>query len=129
MVRSSSESLYRRRRPTSTVPRAQRFPIAMRLLWRRPGDPGWADTVTENASRSGVLFHSDQLLMVGTEIELILAFSWEAAPGLAVADVMCRGRIARAATKWVDTPVTILATTIDSYTFIKEPDLQDDPAP
>jgi hypothetical protein len=111
------------------VPRAQRFPIAVRLLWRRRGDPQWVEAVTENASRSGVLFHSDRLAVVGTEVELILALSWETAPGFEVADVICSGRIARAATTCTDRPVTILATTIDNYSFIKEPALQDAPVP
>ena len=106
------------------MPRAQRFPIAVPLLWRRRGDSTWVETVTENASRSGVLFHSDQPVAVGTEVELILALSWETSPGLEVADVMCCGRIVRAATTWTETPATVLATTIDSYSFIKEPDHQ-----
>jgi hypothetical protein len=110
------------------VARAQRFSIAVRLLWRRREDPDWVETVTENASRSGILFRSDHLLAIGTEVELILALSWETAPAVEMADVMCSGRIVRAATTYGDKPVTMMAATIDSYSFIGEADLRDDSA-
>jgi hypothetical protein len=101
------------------VPRAQRFHIATRLLWRRRGDLDWFETVTENVSRSGLLFQSDRLVSVGTEIEMILALSWEAAPWVAVADVCCSGRVARASSSSAK-QLSVLATTIESYSFLKE---------
>jgi hypothetical protein len=101
------------------VPRAQRFHIATRLLWRRRGDLEWVETVTENVSRSGLLFQSDRLVSVGTEVEMILALSWESAPWVAVADVCCSGRITRVSSSSTK-PFSVLATTIDSYTFLKE---------
>src|SRR5438034_7878144 len=101
------------------VPRAQRFQIAMPVLWRSLEDREWTEAVSVNASRSGVLFRCDQLLEVGTEIELILALSWESAAPVEAADVMCSGRIVRAETGGADDN-SALAATIDNYAYIRE---------
>jgi hypothetical protein len=101
------------------VPRAQRFQIPMRVLWRPRGDSEWGEAVSVNASRSGVLFRSNRLLTVGTEIELILALSWETSSSVEAADVICSGRIVRAETGAADGK-SALAATIESYEYLRE---------
>jgi hypothetical protein len=92
----------------------------MRVLWRPRGDREWSEAVSVNASRSGVLFQCDQLLVVSTEIELIFALSWDPAASAEVADVICAGHIVRAETDGSDCH-SALAATIDSYAYITEP--------
>jgi hypothetical protein len=67
-----------------------------------------------------VLFRCDQLLEVGTEIELIFALSWETPAPIEAADVICSGHIVRAETGGADRH-SALAATIDHYTYIREP--------
>jgi hypothetical protein len=50
---------------------------------------------------------------------MILALSWESAPWVDVADVCCSGRVTRASSSSAK-PFSVLATSIDSYTFLKE---------
>lgn len=101
------------------VPRAQRFQIAMRVLWRPRGDSEWGKAVSVNASRSGVLFRTDRLPRVGTEIDLILTFSWDTDAWVQAADVMCSGHIVRAETREAGGE-SVLAATIDSYEYLRE---------
>jgi len=97
------------------VPRAERFPIVTPVLWRPRLQDDWSKGTGVNASRSGLLFHTDQPLAVGTEVEVIIALSWEA--GVAEqADVKCSGRIARTDEGYPGGPAA--ASTIDSYTFL-----------
>jgi hypothetical protein len=76
-----------------------------------------------NASRSGVFFETDEPVPVGTDVELILALSWEAAAVgrlSDVADVICEGRVVRSAESGTGGG-TALAATINQYAFIRQP--------
>ena len=50
--------------------RATRFPLNLPLRYRRPGEPEWHEGLTENISRSGVLFRAHDALEPKTPVEL-----------------------------------------------------------
>ena len=97
------------------VSRAPRFPIVTPVLWRPRSRDNWSNGTSVNASRSGMLFRTDQLPAVGTEVELIIALSWEAEAS-ENADIKCSGRIVR--TNESDPGGPAVASTIDSYSFL-----------
>jgi hypothetical protein len=100
------------------IPRAERFPIVTRVLWRPRSGSGWSEGVSVNASRSGVLFRAYELPAIGTEVEMIFALSWAASYPLDGADVSCAGRIVRADQRYPGGQA--VASTIDSYSFLKQ---------
>jgi hypothetical protein len=102
------------------VPRAQRFDVPMRVLWRTLRAPEWFEAVGLNASRTGVLFQSGRCVAVGTEVELTLALGWETAPWNDVADVNCVGRIVRVETTGGANELSVLAASIDQYSLARE---------
>jgi hypothetical protein len=105
------------------VPRAPRFPIVTRVLWRLQGTSGWIEALSVNVSRSGVLFQSPlhEPAEIGTEVEFIFAFSWEAGAELDIADVRCRGRIVRTVPSSSSGASAMLAAAIETYSFMAAP--------
>ena len=100
------------------VPRAERFPIVTPVLWRPRSREDWSKGTSVNTSRTGMLFQTDSLPAVGTEVEVIIGLSWET--GAAEhADVKCTGRIVRTDERYPGGPA--LASTIDSYSFLSAP--------
>ena len=85
---------------------------------RPRGHSTWSEGVSLNVSRTGVLFHVEELIPQGTPVEMILAIS-SPTVDLPPADVMCTGRIVR--TEYQTPPGTgpALAATIESYSFIR----------
>lgn len=76
------------------VPRAQRFPGQLRVLCRREGQSEWVEGTAFNASRSGILFRTDESLPEGTAIEMLVVFSSSTSDRLP-RGARCRGRIVR----------------------------------
>jgi len=98
--------------------RAPRFPIEMFLRYRPSGEIGWREGTTVNISRSGVLFQVDQLLEVGTPIEMSFALPVEIG-GEAGAEVSCRAQVVRTVMPpSTDTPPAIAATILE-YCFVR----------
>jgi len=75
--------------------RAPRYPLRIPLRYRSSSDGHWRDGHTENISRSGVLFRTDQAMPLQTPIEIVLALPAEVGGEGAAATVICRGRIVR----------------------------------
>ncbi len=75
-------------------PRAARFQIRLPIRYRLAGDPDWRSGVTENISRSGILFRTDTVLPLDTPLDLILLL-----PGMVAGEptsrVRCQGAIVR----------------------------------
>jgi hypothetical protein len=92
-------------------------------LWRRDGTSTWAEAVSVNASRSGVLFRCDgnPQIELGAPVEFIFGFSWEPSAAVEIADVRCSGRIVRTLPSGADDSGAMLAAAIDSYSFITLP--------
>ena len=61
------------------------------LRYRARGEKQWHDAQTENISRSGVLFRTQGVLDIATEVEMTFVL-----PGLEGAPaIVCRGRVVR----------------------------------
>ena len=77
------------------APRAQRFAIPVAILYRSPGESEWSPGVTENISRSGVLFRADRRLAANTPVELLLDMP-SAVTSTAAGTALRRARVVRA---------------------------------
>jgi PAS domain S-box-containing protein len=74
--------------------RAQRFQLHLPLRYRRLGESQWHVGTTENISRSGLLFRSDDVLQPNSQLEINLVLPAEIA-GLSGTEVVCRGEVVR----------------------------------
>jgi hypothetical protein len=54
------------------LPRAERYAIPIAILYRSVGEADWRPGLTENISRSGVLFRADRRLEPNTALEMML---------------------------------------------------------
>ncbi len=75
--------------------RAQRFQLNLPLKYRQIGKNDWRDGITENISRSGLLFQAEESLEPTVQVEINLVLPPEIA-GLSAAEVVCRGEVVRA---------------------------------
>jgi PilZ domain-containing protein len=77
------------------LPRAERYAIPIAILYRSPGELDWQPGLTENISRSGVLFRADRRLEPNTPLEMLLDLpTLIAAPASGTS--LRRGRVVRA---------------------------------
>lgn len=77
-------------------PRARRFAARLSLRFRVRGAPEWLPGITDNVSRTGVLFRTDapHLPRPGTALELVLEAPKPASPGRSSV-VTARGAVVR----------------------------------
>jgi hypothetical protein len=76
-------------------PRAERYSIPIAILYRSPGELDWQAGLTENISRTGVLFRADRHLEPNTPLEMMLDLpTIISAPASGTA--LRRGRVVRA---------------------------------
>ena len=98
----------------ATTPRATRYDLRTRVVYRRKGDEAWQEGQALNVSRTGVLFTPyGEGLPPATAIEFVLEL-----PSHGIrrhARVQCRGRVARCCSETVQ---TAMAATIDTYQFL-----------
>jgi hypothetical protein len=94
--------------------RAQRFPVRFTVSYRTSGDEGWYEGVTDNISKSGLLFRTEHILAPNTPIELrfLLPVTISDEPP---AEIVCRGRIVRTAPTSEARSSAILGATITAY--------------
>lgn len=95
-------------------PRAARFNLRIPIRYRASGDAAWGEGITENISRSGVLFRAKHLLEVGTSVDMSFVLPAEMG-GEARAEVSCHGRVVR--TEPNTAARAGVAATITSYHF------------
>ena len=89
-----------------------RFPITLPL--HLVASSKQYDAVTDNISASGILFHLDELLPPGTEVEFLIEIP-EGTIGIQqTAAVHCTGRIVRS---YVESSTAFAAAVIDEYSF------------
>jgi PAS domain S-box-containing protein len=74
--------------------RAQRFNLQVPVRYRLEGEPLWRKGMTENISRSGLLFRVEKIVQPSTAVEISLVLPPEIA-GLVSAEVTCRGEVVR----------------------------------
>jgi hypothetical protein len=107
---------FRERRATAV--RAPRFTIEVPFYFRRRGEGSWRQGMTDNISRSGVLFRTAEDLESETPIEMHFALPLQVSgrPGALVA---CRGLVVR--TVPADSPDALpgFAATISRYRFVR----------
>jgi hypothetical protein len=98
--------------------RAPRFTLEIPFYFRRRGESTWREGMTDNISRSGVLFRTPDMLEENTPVDMQFALPYEISgqPGALVA---CRGQIVR--TVPADSPDALpaLAATIARYRFVR----------
>jgi hypothetical protein len=102
------------------TPRERRLRHCVAVLFRIAGSNEWIEGVTENISRSGLLFRSSNHVEAGSSLELILEMPQELT-GDDNARVVCQGSLLRAEavppTRKKQQPSFRLACTIAEYTF------------
>jgi hypothetical protein len=101
---------------SSISPRAKRFTLQLPVHYRLVGESEWRHGTTENISRSGVLFRTDQPLEPNARLE----FSVELPTGIfgmAATEIQCRGEIVRRASAAEDEVCPALAARILDYQF------------
>jgi PAS domain S-box-containing protein len=96
--------------------RAQRFQLHLPLRYRRLGETQWHVGKTENISRSGLLFQSDDVLQPNSQLEISLVLPAEIA-GLAGTEVVCRGEVVRTIERQGESVSPALAARILQYHF------------
>ena len=89
-----------------------RFPIALPLHLVAAAKQ--YDAVTDNISASGILFHLDELLPPGTEIEFLIEIPEGTIGAQQTAAVHCTGRIVRS---YLESSKAFAAAVIDEYSF------------
>lgn len=98
--------------------RAPRFTIEVPFYFRRRGEGSWRQGMTDNISRSGVLFRTREALESETPLEMHFALPLQVSgrPGAVVA---CRGLVVR--TVPADSPDALpgFAATISRYRFVR----------
>jgi DNA-binding response OmpR family regulator len=96
--------------------RAQRFQLHLPLRYRRLGETQWHVGKTENISRSGLLFQSDDVLQPNSQLEISLVLPAEIA-GLSGTEVVCRGEVVRTVERQGESVSPALAARILQYHF------------
>jgi PAS domain S-box-containing protein len=115
MPTQSAEPQPRARRHAPPT-RAQRFQLRLPLRYRRVGETQWHVGTTENISRSGMLFHTDDVLEPNSQLEINLVLPAEIA-GLSGTEVVCRGEVVRAIEYEGESVSPALAARILQYHF------------
>jgi hypothetical protein len=97
--------------------RAPRFPLQMRVRYRGVEEKPWREAQTENISRSGVLFHVEELMALDTPVEMLLFLPAELS-GQPAAAIHCRGEIVRQVAPEVPEVAPALAARIRDYRLL-----------
>lgn len=117
---ASRKSMQKCGTKTAWTPRERRLRHRVCVLFRVAGSDEWIEGVTENISRSGLLFRTSIPLEVGSCIELILEMPHDLT-GDADARVVCEGSLVRVevvpATRNKKQSSFLLACTITQYKF------------
>jgi hypothetical protein len=115
---SAHSATSRQAEPTNQISpsRAQRFQLHLPLRYRRLGEKQWHDGTTENISRSGMLFSTEEVLQPSSQLEINLVLPAEIA-GLTATEVVCRGEVVRTVEPAGETLSPALAARILQYHF------------
>src|SRR4051812_50159187 len=113
-LRTSEADIVARVAVKEAAGRAQRFGFDLPLRYREAGG-AWHDGRIENISRSGVLFHGDDLPDVDAEIEIVFALPVHPTPPR----IVCRGRVVRTIASDRGDGARRAAATIARYRFVR----------
>ena len=98
------------------VSRAPRFTLQLPVHYRVPGDSQWRHGTTENISRSGLLFRTEQLIPANERLEISLELPTDVF-GMAAAEIYCRGEIVRQVETQSEGASRTMAARILDYQF------------
>jgi len=101
---------------TGLPQRAPRFTLQLPVHYRLAGDTLWRHGTTENISRSGVLFRTDQPLEPNARLEFSVELPTDVF-GMAATEILCRGEIVRQAAPAGEDMPPVLAARILDYHF------------
>ncbi len=95
-------------------PRARRFDLAFAVHYRRHGDRAWAEAVSVNVSRSGLLFATREAApSCGECIDFLIHLT--TAEGKPASDARCTGHVVRVVPPGTDRDTAAVGATIDRY--------------
>jgi two-component system, cell cycle sensor histidine kinase and response regulator CckA len=115
-IHTPKETEFTELRTKTPAFRAQRFNLHLPLRYRRLGERAWRRGTTENISRSGLLFHAEEVLQPAAQLEINLVLPAEIA-GLAATEVVCRGEVVRSIEQAQGDVSPSLAAKILQYRF------------
>ncbi len=96
--------------------RAPRFTLQLPVHYRLAGETLWRHGTTENISRSGVLFRTDQPLEPNARLEFSLELPTDIF-GMAATEIQCRGEVVRQVGPAAEGMSPALAARILDYHF------------
>jgi uncharacterized protein YabE (DUF348 family) len=94
---------------------AQRFTIQTPIRYREVGGTSWFEGITENISRSGVLFRADHVLEPKAAVQMSLSLPVKMS-GKRPAKISCRGTVVRTVLT-TESNLTVIAASIERYRF------------
>jgi hypothetical protein len=100
--------------------RAPRYTLHLSLRYRRIGEAAWHRGQTQNISRSGVFFQSDDPIELNAPVELSVVLATGPVARDA-AEVHCRGRVVRTVAPLENDGVPGSAVVIEDYAFLPPP--------
>ncbi len=106
--------------PAQNPPRAKRFAIQVPVLFRQTGQISWSQGRSENISRSGILFCSEEEVEIGTHLELSFKLRGEEMGGEEGAMVICQAQIVRRVLPPAPDAPPALAARILDYRLMRE---------
>ena len=98
--------------------RARRFELQIPLRYRANGDSQWHRGIMKNISSSGVLFQGEDRTGPNTPVEISFVLP-KRILGEEAAEVVCRGTVTRSQPSAESDDLSLLATTISSYRFVR----------
>lgn len=105
--------------PRAALPRASRFDLALAVRYRRHLARRWADGVSINISRTGVLFTTRNAVpRCGDRIDFLIQLPTPA--GTFGCDARCTGRVVRIVPPRTERVTPAVAVTIDRYVLERE---------
>ena len=115
---SSNTDVGRRKWLSWGLPRAFRFALRVPVCFRKKGHPDWCQGRTENMSRSGVLFTSEETLQPEVPLEMVFVLPVASTDDSAVV-LQCQGRVVRASEDAASGSPSRMAATFVTYQFLR----------
>ena len=107
---------------TANKRRAQRFPMELPVAVKLEEAPGGETAVkTKDISSSGVYFEFNTPIDIGSSLVFVLTLPGEITQGKPLR-VKCKGKVVRVDRASEDGSKIGLATTIERYEFVREPE-------
>jgi len=116
-VAENTTSIRRCGKKTAWTPRERRLRHNVTVQFRVVGSKLWHEGTTENISKSGVLFESQDSLQEGVGLELVFEMPKELT-GDEPAPVLCKCTVARVTASQKESAVFHIACSVSDYEFM-----------